>query len=180
MFIFNLTQSATRNVFVDKVCIFGLTQLASWKRTLGQIFKTSWTRCQTICTLTQIRWETAGFLRKTFLLTNNYCYFKWPKYWLQLQLPVKCGSGGFRWASFRSCRLSAWLEIARNPPLRVASYVSGQFIATWNGIGFDRFLKLTVRAVWKGFAVWKVFRDFGSGNLKVFLGLKEPSSLKGF
>jgi hypothetical protein len=35
--------------------LFGLTPFANWKRILGQVFKTLWTRCQAICNLIQIR-----------------------------------------------------------------------------------------------------------------------------
>ena len=169
-FIFNLTQTATGTVFADKVCIFGLTHFASWKRILGQVFNISWTRGQPICNLIRIRWETAIFLRESFLLTNNNRYFKWPKYWLQHQLPVKFGSSGFRWASFRSGCFSAWQEIARSPPLRVASYVVANIsVVTWNIFGlwqffnfyrflgislfdrflqFDKFLEILVRSTW--------------------------------
>jgi hypothetical protein len=47
---------------------------------------------------------------------------------------------------------------------------------------FDKVFKLTVYRFERisGCDWTDSLGDFGSGNLKVFLGLKEPSSLKGF
>ena len=105
---------------------------------------------------------------------------------LELQLPVKCGSGGFRWASFRPGCFSAWQEIARSPPLRVASYVSGQFIATWNSFGFRQIFKIDCSVAWEifgvrqGWAVWEIFEilDFKFSALTGSRILREPNSLR--
>ena len=99
------------------------------------------------------------------------------------KLPANAAKSVFGQRLFARFPCPAGQEIARNPPLRVASYVMGQFTRSLKRFSFfDKVFKLTVFRLERisGCDRTDCLGDFGSGNLKVFLCLKEPSSLIGF
>ena len=72
-------------------------------------------------------------------------------------------------------------EIARSPPLRVASYVTANILSSLETfLGLDNFLVSTVSAGFESFSFRQVFRDLCSCSLRDFRGLTSLSRLTGF